>query len=77
MLTAETEVVVERLLARAAEQNRADDDPDVIRHRIAVYERETAPLEHVYAEAGILVRIDGSAAQDEVSRQVVAACRAE
>ncbi|KQQ01372.1 MULTISPECIES: adenylate kinase [unclassified Rathayibacter] len=77
MLTAETDVVVDRLLARAAQQNRADDDPEVIRHRISVYERETAPLEKVYAEAGILVRIDGSAAQDEVSQQVVAACRAE
>ncbi|SMH39111.1 Adenylate kinase [Rathayibacter oskolensis] len=77
MLAADTDVVVERLLARAAEQNRADDDPEVIRHRIAVYERETAPLEKVYADSGLVVRIDGSAAQDEVARRVVAACRAE
>ncbi|OOB90674.1 adenylate kinase [Rathayibacter sp. VKM Ac-2630] len=77
LLAAETEVVVDRLLSRAAQQKRADDDAEVIRHRISVYEQETAPLEEVYAEAGILVRVDGSAEQDEVARQVAAACRPE
>ena len=70
-------VVVDRLLSRAVQQKRADDDAEVIRHRISVYEQETAPLEQVYAEAGILVRVDGSAGQDEVARRVAAACRSE
>lgn len=75
LLAADSEIVLERLRSRAAAQSRADDDPEVIRTRIAVYEKETAPLERVYAEAGLLVRIDGSATQDEVARRVVAACR--
>nr|WP_230670511.1 adenylate kinase [Rathayibacter sp. Leaf248] len=77
LLVADTEVVVDRLLSRAVQQKRADDDAEVIRHRISVYEQETAPLEEVYAEAGILVRVDGSAGQDEVARRVAAACRSE
>lgn len=75
LLAADTDVVVTRLLSRAAEQNRADDDPDVIRNRIAVYEKETAPLAEVYDDAGLLVRVDGSAEQEEVAGKVVAACR--
>ncbi|MBO0982537.1 adenylate kinase [Rathayibacter sp. SD072] len=77
LLTAATDTVVGRLLSRAAQQKRADDDAEVIRHRISVYEQETAPLEEVYADAGLLVRVDGSADQDEVARRVAAACRTE
>ncbi|NLG45717.1 adenylate kinase, partial [Gordonia sp. (in: high G+C Gram-positive bacteria)] len=42
----DTEVVVERMLARG----RGDDTEDVIRNRMAVYEAETAPLLDHYAD---------------------------
>ncbi|KZX22440.1 adenylate kinase [Rathayibacter tanaceti] len=77
MLSADPEVVLSRLHTRAADQGRADDDPEVVRTRIAVYERETAPLEQVYTERGLLVRIDGSATPEEVAERIIAACRPE
>ncbi|AND16371.1 adenylate kinase [Rathayibacter tritici] len=77
LLTAGADVVLARLHARAQEQGRADDDPEVVRNRIEVYERETAPLAKVYEERSLLVRIDGSASQDEVAARIIAACRPE
>ena len=52
-LTADTEVVVKRLLGRAQEQGRADDTEEVIRRRLEVYEEHTAPLTSLYKSRGI------------------------
>jgi adenylate kinase len=77
LLTADAEVVLARLHSRAAEQGRADDDPEVVRNRIEVYERETAPLADLYDERGVLTRVDGSASPDEVAARIIAVCRPE
>jgi adenylate kinase len=69
-LTADTDVVVERLLKRAAEQGRADDTEEVIRARLDVYEEQTAPLVGVFAERGLLVRVDGIGTIDEVAERI-------
>lgn len=69
-LTADTEHVVERLLKRAAEQGRADDTEEVIRHRLDVYEKETAPLIDVFADRGLLVTVDGLGTIDEVAERI-------
>jgi adenylate kinase len=57
-LTAPEDVLVERLLARAAQQGRADDSPAVIRHRLAVFAEATAPLVEYYRGRGILLDVD-------------------
>lgn len=44
LLKASDEVVMQRLLGRAQKENRADDTPEVIANRIAVYNEKTAPL---------------------------------
>jgi len=69
-LTADTEHIVERLLKRAAEQGRADDTEEVIRHRLDVYEKETAPLIDVFADRGLLVTVDGLGTIDEVAERI-------
>jgi adenylate kinase len=69
-LTADTDVVVERLLKRAAEQGRADDTEEVIRARLDVYEEQTAPLVGVFAERGLLVTVDGIGTIDEVAERI-------
>jgi adenylate kinase len=69
-LTADTEHVVERLLKRAADQGRADDSEEVIRERLAIYERETAPLIDVYGGRGLLVTVDGLGTIDEVAERI-------
>jgi adenylate kinase len=72
-IVADTDEVVARLLKRAAEQGRADDTADVIRHRLDVYEEQTAPLIDTYAARGLVVTIDGLGAVDQVTDRIVAA----
>jgi adenylate kinase len=72
-IVADTDEVVARLLKRAAEQGRADDTAEVIRHRLDVYEEQTAPLIDLYAKRGIVVTIDGLGAVDQVTDRIVAA----
>ena len=69
-LTADTDHVVERLLKRAAEQGRADDTEEVIRHRLAVYEEQTAPLIDVFEQRGLVVTVDGLGSIDEVAERI-------
>jgi adenylate kinase len=56
-LTAPEEELVTRLLGRAQRDGRADDTLGVIRHRLAVFTRETAPLIDYYRGRGILVEL--------------------
>jgi adenylate kinase len=42
------EVLLDRMLRRAAEENRSDDTPDAIRQRLEIYDQETAPLVEYY-----------------------------
>jgi adenylate kinase len=72
-LVVEPDVVVQRLLERAATQGRSDDTEDVIRNRQKVYAEETAPLIDVYGGRGLLVRVDGLGPVETVSDRVVAA----
>jgi adenylate kinase len=75
-LTVDTEEVVARLLKRAQEQGRADDTEEVIRRRMEVYREQTEPLTRVYADQGLLVRVDGMGTIDEVRERVLSALRA-
>jgi adenylate kinase len=49
---------------------RDDDKPDVIKNRLAQYREKTAPLVEWYEDRGLLERIDGSAAPDDVYEDV-------
>ena len=70
------DVVVERLLGRAAEQGRADDTEPVIRRRLEVYAEATAPLAAIYEGRGLLLRVDGMGGIDEVTDRIMAALAA-
>lgn len=72
-LTADTDEVVERLLARAQLQGRADDTEDVIRHRLDVYAEQTQPLTDIYAARGLLRQVDGLGEVDTVTDRIVTA----
>jgi adenylate kinase len=69
-LVAEPEQLVERLLKRAEELGRADDNERTIRHRIEVYNAKTAPLREYYADRGILLEIDGLQSVDQVTADI-------
>ena len=72
-LVVDEDAMVARLLARAADQGRADDTEEVIRERMAIYHRETRPLSEAYAERGLLVEVDGEGSMDEVFDRIVRA----
>jgi adenylate kinase len=65
-LTAPEEELVARLLDRANLDGRADDTLGVIRHRLAVFARETAPLVDYYRNRGILLELSTNRPEGEV-----------
>lgn len=69
--------LVERLLRRAQEENRADDTPDAIRRRLENYDRETAPLVEYYRSTrGNVVGIHADRSIDEVFHEIQEALNA-
>lgn len=71
-LTVDTDEVVQRLLRRAEVEGRADDTEEVVRHRLAVYDEETAPLAALYRERGLLHQVDGMGEMGEVAQRITA-----
>ncbi|MEV5071059.1 adenylate kinase [Microbacterium sp. LMI12-1-1.1] len=67
---------IARISLRAAEQGRSDDTEEVIANRLAIYERETAPILDVYRTRGIVDRIDGIGSLDEITDRIIAALEA-
>lgn len=67
MLEVDFDAVVERLIARGAEQGRSDDTEETIRKRIEVYREQTTPLVEVYEKRGLLRRVDGMCSIDDVT----------
>jgi adenylate kinase len=69
----DVEQIVQRLSKRAKLENRADDtDIEVIRHRIDVYEEQTAPLLRFYP-MGKIYRINATRPVEVVTADIVAA----
>ena len=67
---------IARISLRAAEQGRSEDTEEVIANRLAIYERETAPILEVYRTRGIVDRIDGVGSLDEITARIIAALEA-
>ena len=54
---------------------RDDDREETIRHRLEVYQEQTAPLASFYADEGILVGLDATGPVEEVTERALAALR--
>lgn len=65
------EVIVTRLLKRG----RADDEERVIRHRLEVYRKQTAPLIDFYRDRQQLVSVDGNQPMEAVYASLQAVIR--
>ena len=63
------EELVQRLLARG----RADDNEEVIRHRLSVYREQTAPLINHYEQRGQLKKVVSTGTIEAVASQIKAA----
>jgi adenylate kinase len=65
------EELVARLVRRGQEAGRADDTPDVIRHRLRLFAERTEPLVSYYRDRGILVTVDGNQPPDDVTADIL------
>ena len=65
-LTAPDEELVSRLLDRAQRDGREDDTLGVIRHRLAVFAAQTAPLVEYYRGRGILLELSTDRPEEDV-----------
>ena len=54
---------------------RDDDKPEVIRNRIEVYKKQTAPVIDYYSKRGVLINVDGNPELDTVVENVRAAIK--
>lgn len=72
-MTADADTLVSRVINRAKESNRPDDNPEVIRKRLDVYKNDTAPLVDYYRARGLVNTIDGMAPVEEVTAAIKAA----
>jgi len=63
--------LLDRLLKRAAEENRTDDTPEAIQRRLETYDRETAPLVEYYRTTrGNVVGIHADRSIGEVFHEI-------
>jgi adenylate kinase len=76
VIKADTDEVVSRLLKRAVVDGRTDDTEDVIRHRLALYEEQTAPLVALYEKKNLVVTVDGLGAVADVTARIISALSA-
>lgn len=70
-LAVDDEEIIARLLDRAQKEGRVDDKEDVIRHRIEVYNAETAPLLNFYGHQHKLVKVNGIGTMDEIFARII------
>jgi len=66
LLELSDEVLVERLLARG----RADDNESVIRNRLEIYRKQTAPLIDYYKSKELLVSVDAQGSVDAITTRL-------
>jgi adenylate kinase len=52
------------------EKLRADDNPEVLKGRLAAYRTQTAPLADHYGRKGVLKSVDGMAPIDAVTASI-------
>lgn len=69
-MTADADTLVSRVINRAKESNRPDDNPEVIRKRLDVYKNDTAPLVDYYRKQGLVKTVDGMAPVNDVTSAI-------
>jgi adenylate kinase len=60
------DVALDRMQGRAAEEGRADDTPEVMARRLAIYHEQTGPVVEYYRALGRLVPLHADRSVDEV-----------
>jgi adenylate kinase len=64
------ETATARALGRAREEGRADDTPEVLARRLAIYHEQTEPVVERYRAAGTLHALDANRSVDDVFAEI-------
>ena len=64
------DVAEEEVIRRLTARGRADDKPEIIKNRLKVYERETAPLLTYYKDEIINIKAEGST-PEKISKEII------
>jgi adenylate kinase len=64
------DISLDRIAHRSRVEQRVDDTPEVIAHRLDVYEQESIPMLAYYEPRGIVRRVDGMGTVDEVEQRI-------
>ena len=77
MLTADDDVLLQRIVGRAEATGnlREDDKPEVVRKRLEVYHSQTKPVLPYYEAHGLVRRVDGMQAVADVTADIIKALR--
>jgi adenylate kinase len=68
---ADRDVLLQRMLRRAAEEGRSDDTPEAMKRRLELYERETSPLVEYYRSTRAnVVGLHAERTPDEVFHEI-------
>jgi adenylate kinase len=72
LLDVPEEELIRRMTGRAPVEHRSDDTPEAMRTRLAVYQRDTAPLIAHYAQrgGGIVHRVPGTGPVEQVAEAI-------
>ncbi|MEK9797331.1 MAG: adenylate kinase [Alphaproteobacteria bacterium] len=67
-------ILIDRINARVAQtpeaERRDDDNAETLKHRLAVYHEQTAPILPYYEGRGMLKKVDGMKSIEQVSKQI-------
>ena len=69
-LRVDQDELVNRILSRSRSENRVDDNPETVRARLSVYERQTKPLLEYYGHQHQVASIDGMQTADAVFAEI-------
>ena len=64
------EAIIGRCEIRFKAEGRADDNPDTVRKRLAIYAEQTAPVADFYARRGKLQVVDGVGELDQITTRI-------
>ncbi|WP_142060446.1 adenylate kinase [Pseudarthrobacter sp. B4EP4b] len=75
LLSADNDVLVSRMLTRAAQSRRSDDTKAIIDHRLKLYQQQAEEVIKIYSSQGLLTRVNGVGSIDEVTERILQSVR--